>query len=295
METVVIGIIVALIVLLVFTIIYIQPKTLKEGFISMDDIMQNMKTSPDFLSSLYKSDVEIRNQSTLNCYDYMKNTDATKDWIEEGMTNRAKNRMKVLSTLRTNINHFDDTNSTSAVTMGGCFIPDDVGRTLYNIDGANNRCTIEDTRNNKIVNLIPTKDGCMMDFTDPNFNTAEKFNNVLDTAYAVYDKENIDIIEDLKTQIKKLEDEIKQLNDAISSNNTQRDNYKIEKEKLEEYNSDCQTKKRDIAKMYSYIQQLQNNFNDAMKLLNYYRNLKGEVDSASQGLDEEYQLFSQFK
>lgn len=298
MDSIVIGIIVTLIILLVISAVFVQPpskKEIKEGFVTLNDIMQNMNGASDFLSSLYKSDVEVRNQGTLNCYEYMKSNDQTKNWIEEGMSKRARNRMKVLSTLRTNINHFEDPSSVSTVTMGGCYIPDDVGRTLYNIDGSRGNCTIEDTRNNQSVTLLPSKEGCMIDFTDPQFNNPNKFNKILDVAFQVYDKENIDLIEELKRQIKILEEEIKQLEAAIRANNDQRDHHNREKGKLEEHNSECQTKKRAITNLNQYIEELLNGYRAAMHLLGYYQGLKQEVDSASEGLDEEYRIYSSLK
>ena len=298
MEKVIVGSIVVLIVMLVLSLLIIKPYKAAETvetFLTLNDINNSMANSTEFVDSLYKSDVEVRNQKTLNCYDYMKSLKLTKDWIDEGSSRQSIQRRKVLSTFRTNVNHFEDPESIAAVTMGGCHIPTDVGRTLYNIDSDNGICTIEDTKNGQHVTLTPSANGCVLDFSDPQLDNANKFNRVLDVAFNVYDKENQDLIEELKRLIEQLKREIERLKAQIKANNDQRDYFNGLTAKLENPNSDCQVKKRAIANSDRILDSLRTQYEDVSKLVKYYRDLKDEVDKASAGLDEEYNTFIQFK
>jgi hypothetical protein len=284
--------------MLVLSLFIIKPSKAAETvetFLTLNDISNGMANSSEFVDSLYKSDVEVRNQKTLNCYDYMKSMQTTKDWIDEGSSKQSIQRRKVLSTFRTNINHFEDPESIAAVTMGGCHIPTDVGRTLYNIDSDNGICTIEDTRTGQHVALTPSKQGCVLDFSDPQIDNANKFNRALDVAFNVYDKENQDLIDELKRQIELLKQEIERLKAQIKANNDQRDYYNGLTAKLEHPNSDCQVKKRAVENADHILDDLKKQFDDVTKLVKYYKDLKDEVDKASTGLDDEYNTFIQFK
>ena len=249
----------------------------------------------DFWKKLYGADMAIRSQSTLNCYDYMMSNDKTKSWVDQGTEKKSVDRLKVLSTMRTAVNHFDDPAAINTVTMGGCVIPPEVGKTLYNIDSAAGNCTVKDVMNNQSVELTPTPDGCMVDFTSPNFNSSTKFNNMLDVAFNVYDYENQVLIKNLKQQIEDLKTEISNLDKVIKQNNDQRDEYIDKRNKLLETNSDCQKKKRQVLAWEQQMRDAQAKYDEANTEFMYYDKIRQDIDNDVAGIEEEFRFYNQFK
>lgn len=284
---------IAIVITALFIIIYCS-KADTEKYVNYDDILNNSEQYNKYLSDLYDSDLSLKSQSTINCFDYMNSSDELNKWIDNSSKD-ANKRMRILGTMRTSLNHFDVTDQKSTVTMNSCYIPKQVGKTLYNIDNDAGNCTIYDVRNNKTFDLVPSKDGCVYDFSDPKLNSKDKFNEMLDTAFQVYDKENQDIIHELKKQIKNLNREIKQYKDAIRQNNNLRDYYNNETQMLNDPDGDCARKRKISQNIKKYIMHVIKEYFKAVATNTDLKRLRAEVDRASLDLDQEYNYYLQFR
>ena len=292
MDNIITWLIVTVIILLLVTLfVFSPPKTHKETFIQQSDL-----GNPEFQRILHASSgADVRNQGTLNCYDFMKTNKLTKGWIDESDTKEAKKRQRVLATMRTGVNYLEDTSDNSTVSMNSCYIPKDVGRILYDIDPDTNNCTINDVRTQRSSTLVPSEKGCTIDFTDQKYNSAAKINNILDTAFLVYDKENIDTIEALKAEIARLEGIKADLERQIRENQNVRDQYLNMKAALDDPNSECQIAKCSSHDVQAKMTLLDEALNRSRDALQYFQNLKNKVDQDSAAIDAEYNAYMRFK
>jgi hypothetical protein len=183
--------------------------------------------------SLFGNDMQIRNESVLNCYDYMK-ANGLGSWIDESGSRDSRNRMKVLSTLRTNMAHFDTPMATDAVTMHGCHIPKDV---LGPVFQSEQDCVIRDTINNRQVQLDPTEKGCSIDF---NVIGRDTFHNILDVAWYAYDKEHQEEAIKLEKEIEDLEKQVAEAEQHLQREEAEKTRFENATRMMIAYNESCQ-------------------------------------------------------
>lgn len=284
MEWIFIGLIIILIIMIILSVWLLNPNAAKK----------TTEIEEEFIGTFpneVPTNIEIQNQRNLNCYDYMSGNKDYKSWIDNGVSEAANNKRKVLTTLRTSTHYLDNTNTSGAVTMAGCYIPHEIGQKLYNIDG---NCTIRDVRNNRQVQLEPGPQGCEIPFLHPKFNSASKFNNVLDIAFQAYEKENYDIIDDLKRQIAQLKAEIALYKSLRDKFNADADAYDNATRILIAPNNKCMVENDFIQNMEAKKTQFQAEVSNYQASLNQYQNMALEVDNLSDALDNEYGVYYKY-
>lgn len=200
-----------------------------------DDYITDADPAFPEVRALFGNDMQIRNESVLNCYDYMK-ANGLGSWIDESGSQDSRNRMKVLSTLRTNTSHFDTPMATDAVTMHGCYIPKNV---LGQVFQSGDDCVIRDTIKNRQVRLEPTDKGCLIDFNNSSMNK-EEFDNILDVAWYAYDKENQDAIYALEAEVKKLEEQVEEEQDSLDREEAEKTYFEDATKMMIAYKESCQ-------------------------------------------------------
>jgi hypothetical protein len=197
-----------------------------------DDYITNAYPSFPEVRALFGNNMQVRNESVLNCYDYMK-ANGLGSWIDESGSRDSRNRMKVLGTLRTNMAHFDTPMATDAVTMHGCHIPKDV---LTQVFQSGTDCVIRDTINNRQVQLDPTDKGCSIDF---NVISRDAFDNVLDVAWYAYDKEHQGEAIKLEKEVKALENQVAEEEQHLKREQAEKKHFENATKMMIAYNESC--------------------------------------------------------
>lgn len=246
----------------------------------------------DFLDKLYASDMNVRNQSNLNCYDHLMKSDR-KRWINKNDKNHVIH-MKVLETMRTATHHLMDNQKNNMVITDGCVIPTEVGKALYDIDNSTGNCVIKGERGKADVVLTASPTGCLIDLSNNKYNK-DQFVDLLETAFNVYDRENFRIIDDLNNQIDRLVMEIQNYKDLIRHNEEERDRYRRQINDLNHPNSECSFHRRKNDEL-----QRERRHHDAIRdaARNRYitfMNMYYEIITAIWKLIEEYNRYIQYK
>lgn len=229
--TVILCVVVVLVTCIIVTYYVAKQPKIEE----YDDYITDAYPAFPEVRALFGNDMQIRNESVLNCYDYMK-ANGLESWIDESGSRDSRNRMKVLGTLRTNTSHFDTPMATDAVTMHGCYIPKDV---LGSVFQSGPDCIIRDTINNRQVQLDPTEKGCSIDFNKSTMNK-EAFDNILDVAWYAYDKEHQEEAIKLEKEIKKLERQVGEEQQYLDREEAEKTYFENATKMMIAYKENCQ-------------------------------------------------------
>jgi hypothetical protein len=246
----------------------------------------------DFLDGLYTSDVNVRNQSYLNCYDHLMKS-GRKRWINKNDKNHVIH-MKVLETMRTATHHLMDDQKNNMVITDGCVIPTEVGKVLYDIDNDMGNCVIKGERGKSNIELTPSPTGCLIDLSNNKYNKG-KFADLLETAFNVYDRENFKIIDDLNNQIDNLVAEIQMYKDIVRHNEEERDRYRRQINDLNHPNSECSFHRRENDKLYNERRHYDAARDAARNRYITIMNMYYEIITAIWKLIEEYNRYIQYK
>lgn len=224
--------VVFILIVIIFVTYGIAKKSYTESF---SDYIQNEYPKLPEITNYFGNDLQLRNEGTLNCYDYMK-AKGLGSWIDESDSRDARNKMRVLGTMRTNTTHFDTPLSTDAVTMHGCHIPNNVLPQIYHTNA--DSCVIHDTINNRQTQLEKSSLGCSIDFNNPAMNKAE-FNKMLDIAWYAFDRENQEQMRDLLNEIAVLEASIKHVKGEIEQEKKNVEYYEQGRNMMISFRDNC--------------------------------------------------------
>ena len=223
---------------IIFMTYGIAKKTYKDGDIKEDynDYIQNEYPKLPVITNYFANDLQVRNESALNCYDYMKSK-GLGSWIDESDNRDARNKMRVLGTMRTNTAHFDSPLATDAVTMHGCHIPHNMLPQIFHTNS--DSCIIHDTINNRQTQLEKSNLGCAVDFNSPTMNKGE-FNKMLDIAWHAFDRENQEEMRAILKEIAELESTIAQRRAEIEQEKKHTEYYEQGRKMMITFKDSCQ-------------------------------------------------------
>ena len=235
MDKIDVTVISCVVVVLVISIIIAYYVTKLPKIEEYDDYITDAYPSFPEVRALFGNDMQIRNESVLNCYDYMK-ANGLGSWIDESGSLDSRNRMKVLGTLRTNTTHFDTPMATDAVTMHGCYIPKDA---LAKVFHSGPDCVIRDTINYRQVQLDPIEQGCSIDFNSSTMNRAA-FDHILDVAWYAYDKEHQEEAIQLEKDVKDLEKKVAEEDEHLQREKAEKKYFEDATQMMIAYKESCQ-------------------------------------------------------
>lgn len=197
------------------------------------------------------------------CYDYIKNV---KNWNVGQLTDKQK---KVIFTMRALLGSQYSDNSKVFPFKDGCVIPKE-NLPIFNASEETTSLTVSPPNNrNKHITLSSTNEtmypqGLYVDFTDPNMNY-DKFRDILDGGYQLYDSEFLIEERRLKNEINRLTRIRDSLNGVLANLVNQTNNVVQMTADLNDPNSECQRAK---AQNVTSIQK----WNELINQQNYYQN-----------------------